>query len=204
MPVGLSIRQDAMLLLGGVLVVWMWLGCQRQASQDRTMADVLAEEAPDEESWNVHFVVTQVAHDTTQSRPRFAVEAGYMARYTREDSTYTLLRPGHEDASGRVTVHLFDDRGDSSAVLRADRIVYFQDEGRFVARGDVEVISQDEDRLETETLEWVESEKRVSTPGFVRITTPTEQVQGYQLEAEEDLDTYRLAEITGRFEVEDG
>ena len=110
----------------------------------------------------------------------------------------------HEDASGRVTVHLFDDRGDSSAVLRADRIVYFQDEGRFVARGDVEVISQDEDRLETETLEWVESEQRVSTPGFVRITTPTEQIQGYQLEAEEDLDTYRLAEITGRFEVEDG
>ena len=153
MPTGFSIRQDAMLLLGGVLVVCMWLGCQRQASQDRTMADVLAEEAPDEESWNVHFVVTQVAHDTTQSRPRFAVEAGYMARYTRED---------------------------------------------------VEVISQDEDRLETETLEWVESEQRVSTPGFVRITTPTEQIQGYQLEAEEDLDTYRLAEITGRFEVEDG
>lgn len=192
------------LLLGGILMALVWLGCQRQAAQERTMADVRAEEAPDEESWDVQFVVTQVTRDTARSQARFAVEAGYLARYTRGDSTYTLLRPAEDDTVRHVTVHLFDERGDSSAVLRADRIVYFQDEGRFIARGDVEVVSQEAERLETETLEWVEREQRVRTPGFVRITTPTEQIQGYQLEADEDLDSYRLAEITGRLEVEDG
>ena len=179
-------------------------GCgEWQAANERTMADVRAEDAPDEESWDVSFLVTQVPHDTAASQPRFAVEAGYMARYARDDTTYTLLRPRADDADGRVTVHLFDDQGDSSAVLRADRLVYYQDEGRFLARGRVVVQTPDEERLETETLEWVERTRRIHTPGFVRITTPAEQIQGYRLDADEDLDTYRLAEITGRVQVEE-
>jgi LPS export ABC transporter protein LptC len=171
------------------------------------MADIRTEEAPDEESWDVHFIVTQVPEalpDTAESRPRFAVEAGYMARFTRDDSTFTLLRPREGDSGGRVTVHLFDDQGDSSAVLRADRIVYYRDEGRFVARGAVIVQTYQDERLEAETLEWSEQDRTVRTPGFVRIMTPNERIQGYQLEADEDLDTYRLANITGRVEVEDG
>lgn len=192
-------------VLGSLLAALVLVaGCgDWQTADEQTMADVRAEEAPDEESWDVSFLVTQVPHDTAASQPRFAVEAGYMARYTRDDTTYTLLRPREGDADGRVTVHLFDDQGDSSAVLRADRIVYFQDDGRFLARGQVVVQTQDDVRLETETLEWVERTRRVHTPGFVRITTPAEQIRGYRLDADEDLDTYRLAEVTGRVEVEE-
>ena len=43
----------------------------------------------------------------------------------------------------------------------------------------------------------------VRTPGFVRIRTPKENVQGYNLVADEDLETYTLARVTGQVTYEE-
>ncbi len=41
------------------------------------------------------------------------------------------------------------------------------------------------------------------TPGFVRLTTAAERLQGYNLEANEDLTNYSLKRITGTVIVEE-
>ena len=81
------------------------------------MDDVSAEDDPDQESWGVRFVVTEVAIGSEQSRVRMVMIADYMAQYEREDSTYRLLR-GHPDSlNRRVVAHIFDTQGDSAATI---------------------------------------------------------------------------------------
>jgi LPS export ABC transporter protein LptC len=151
-----------------------------------------------QESWEVHFSVAE------GEQPRMAIAAGYMARIEEADSTYLLLRSDPAgDSLQRVVALLFDEAGDSSAVVRADVLYYFEDERRFESRGNVVVDTFDDRRLETEHLVWDETDRKVRTPGFVRITTPKEHVQGFELEADENLEHYTLARVTGQVLVED-
>jgi LPS export ABC transporter protein LptC len=167
------------------------------------MDDVRAEDAPDQESWGVHFYVTEVPVGSDDSRIRLEMMAGYMARYEREDSTYRLLRSHPDSLRGRVTAHIFDAQGDSAATLTADRVFYFEQEKRFEARGRVVVVTREDKRLESEHLVWLEDRREIRTPGFVNIVTPKEQVQGYGLVADEDLKTYQIGRFTAQVTLED-
>ena len=164
------------------------------------MDAVRAEGEPAHESWGAHFYVSQVPVGSATSRPRFEIRADYLAEFTRGDSTYTLLR-SEGDVPVRAT--LYDAQGDSAATLTARRVFYFEGERRFEARGAVVVVTREGKRLESEHLLWFEEDRRVRTPGFVRIVTPSERVQGYGLDADEDLATYRLSRVTAEVEVED-
>ena len=166
------------------------------------MAVLLEADEPDQESWDVRFGTSE------GGRPRYQIVAPYMAKYERKDSSYTLLLPGEESEevdslAVRVTAYLFDEKGDSSATIDANRMLYFEEEGRFEARGNVIVVTQEKKRLESEHLLWYEAEHEVRTPGFVKITTPTERIQGYELVSDENLDEYTLARVTGQVTIEE-
>lgn len=151
----------------------------------------------------MHFFVSEVPISSKESRPRFEIRADYRAVYERGDSSYTVLTVD-SDTSGRfVTAYLFDARGDSSATLTAHRVVYYDQQERLEAEGNVVVVTTDGRRLESEHLVWLEAEREVRTPGFVRITMPDEWVQGYGLVADENLETYRLERVTAQRFVEE-
>ena len=57
--------------------------------------------------------------------------------------------------------------------------------------------------LKTEFLIWNELDRRVKTSGFVHITTPRENIQGYNLDADENLENYEIAQVTGQTIVND-
>ena len=192
------------LLVGWALLAALGAGCERRAEAP-PMAALEAGDEPDQESWDVRFGMSE------DGRPRAHIVAPYMARYEREDSSYALLLPRADGLEGeslgadsvRVVAYLFDEEGDSSATIEANRMTYLDDEGRFEARGDVVVVTREGKRLESEHLVWFEAEREVRTPGFVKITTPTERIQGYELVSDEDLDEYTLARVTGQVTVEE-
>ena len=194
-----------LLLLGAVLLG----ACEYRAASKAGQA--LRQEqkratAPDQVSEDVRFFIYE------NDRPRALVEAQRMERYEREDSTYTLLRPARtaSDSSaagrtgGRVTARIFGEKRDTvTATIRANRIVYDDEDRRFDARGRVVVTTAAGKRLESEHLAWLEKERRITTPGFVNITTPTDRIQGYGLRADENLETYQLGRVTGEVTVEE-
>lgn len=200
-------RASRLVDLTAVLLLAVALaGCARDEASMPTLAEVRAEQGPEQESWGAVFRISD------EGIRRVHLSAGYMARYERGDSTYldlyteapatsasgpdSLANGGY--GPGRVTAYLFDEAGDSSAVLTADRARYYEDDRLFEAEGQVVVTTTTGRRLETERLRWREDEQQVETDGFVRITTPTEQIQGYDLTADEDLETYTLLRVTGR------
>lgn len=131
---------------------------------------------------------------------RAVIRADRMEQYRTEDSTYSVWRT--LDDSTRVRSFVFEE-GDSSATITADSVVFFNEEGRFEAYGDVVVLTTEERRLESEYLTWDQFDRKIRTQRFVHITTPTEDVRGNGLEADEDLSTYQIGEFTAEVEVEE-
>ena len=182
----------------GFLVLF---GCRREATVAPSMEELRSEVAPVQESWNVRYFVHETPIDTEASIPRVEIRAATMSTYEAVDSTYTLMKG--DSLQTRVTAYFYDEAGDTSAVLQADRLLLFEKQHRFEARGDVDVLTPENKRLTSEHLVWYEDNRTLETPGFVRIETPSERVQGYNLVADEDLETYTLKRMTGQVTVEE-
>lgn len=153
-------------------------------------------ERPDQESWDVTVIMEM------DGRTRARLQAPYLARFDYVDSTaahFTML----PDDPRRVLVDVYDSEGQPSATVEANQIIYREEYRIFDATGDVVVIGRDQRRIESEHMTWDEAAAEMRSKGFVRITTPTERLSGYDLVADESVDTYSLARITGQVEVED-
>lgn len=201
-----SVGRVLAVALGAVLLGAL-AGCTRRAgptAAEAVAADTLLRPA-------------QVSHDVrlhvlNGSEPRAVLRAGRMERYDTEDSLYTLFLPDTttrrqpgDPPPGRVRAHIFDVEGDSSATLTAQRLRYVDRDERFVAEGDVVVRTVEGRLLQSEHLAWLEADAQIRTPGFVRITTPTERVEGNGLVADESLETYQIGRFSADMEVgEDG
>lgn len=167
------------------------------SERDAHPAEDDLEARPEQESWGVDLALS------FGGRPRARIEAPYLARFETADSTYTRFGPADEADTARVTVEVFDAEGQPSAHVRADRLLYHDRQRRFVAEGRVRVETPTGKTLRTEELVWDEAARRLRSERFVQITAPEERIEGYRLEASEDLDTYSLARITGQVTVED-
>lgn len=184
-----------------IVVVSLAVGACSEEAAPPSLDDVRSEIEPTQQSWDVHYVVSEAGGRLADSRPRIEIRAHHMATYETEDSTYTVMR---SDTTGqRVIAFLYDEAGDTSATVHADRLILHEKDRRFEARGEVVVETKEGKTLESEHLVWLEDDRSVRTPGFVRIHTPKERIQGYNLVADEDLETYSLARVTGQVEVEE-
>lgn len=181
--------------IAGALALVLLAGCTRRT--DAIPPDIVLEDLPDQETWDVTLALSM------EGRRRALIRAPYLARYEHRDSTFARFGPAGGRDTARVHVEVFDEAGAPSATVDAHRLTYFDAERRFVAEGDVVVQTETGKTLRTEALTWDEAARRLRTDGFVRITSPDEQIQGYRLDADEDLDSYALARITGQVRVEE-
>jgi LPS export ABC transporter protein LptC len=184
--------------IASVLLVSLLLvtGCKhRSRSGDgRELPDSLRGIGPSQVTQDARFVLNE------DGRRRAIIQASQMQQHRADDSTYSVWR-SLED-SMRVRSYIFED-GDSSATITADSVVFFNKEGRFEAYGDVVVVTQENRQLESEHLTWLQSDRTIRTRRFVHITTPSEDVRGNGLVADEDLETYQIGEFTAEVEVEE-
>ncbi len=175
-------------------LVWLILGCERLVPVP-TVESVEAQDGPDQETWTPRLFLSE------EGRPRLHLQAPYMAYYDRGDSTYMVLSSLND--SSRVHAFIFDSLGDSSATVLADRILFYDRERRMVATGNVIVVAREGRRIESEQLEWSEFQRTIHTPGFARITMPDRNIQGYGLDADEELNNVSLSNVTGVVMIED-
>lgn len=190
-------------LIATVMFALAGLGCERPIAAPPAMHEVRAEGEPVQESWDVRFSVNESPLGQEATLPRLELQAAYMAAYEQGDTTFTVLHGGADSTEHRVTALIFDAAGDTSATVRADRMIYHEYDRRFEARGAVTVATAGGRHLETEELYWNERDETVRAPGFARITTATERIQGYGLVADEQLETYTLARVTGQVTLEE-
>lgn len=183
--------------------------CTSERASPVSVEQIAAEEGPDQESWNVVYYLGEAG------APRAKMRASHMARYETSDSVYVVLdgasesdpesdpaRDPESDLGDLVEVEVFGSDGEQSRVT-AREIRIDEESQTYVLTGDVEVVTSSGRKLQTERLTWFEQDAQIRAPGFVRITSETENLQGYGLDADEMLERYTLSKVTGRVYLED-
>ena len=133
--------------------------------------------------------------------PLLQVKAGEMRKLQRPDSNFTLLRPVKPDSL--VYISMYNPDGSVRAEMQMKTLHYFEEPLRFKAIGNIQVKSG-EKSLTADTLEWIGTDKRIVSKGFVKIQTATEHIEGYNFSADEDLSNYELFKTTGFFQINKG
>ena len=170
-------------------------GCEyRSRSSQAVPSDSLRTRGPSQITWDATYSVNE------DGRRRARIRAARMEQYRFEDSTYSVWRTLSD--TGRVRSYVYEE-GELSATITADSVVYYSEEGRFEAYGNVFVRTDENRRLESEHLTWHQFDRTIRTRRFVHIRTPSEDVRGNGLVADEDLETYQIGEFTAEVEVDE-
>ncbi|HLG02536.1 MAG TPA: LPS export ABC transporter periplasmic protein LptC [Bacteroidia bacterium] len=98
-----------------------------------------------------------------------------------------------------VKVEFFDSEGKIDSYLSADHAVRRDREQTMEARGNVELLSVEGKKLNTDHLNWDGTSRRIFTDAFVTITTADQVIMGTGLEADDMLENYTIKNITGSF-----
>lgn len=122
---------------------------------------------------------------------RGIVEAPTMLNYLDKTD------PRQEFPDG-LKVAFLDDFHDTTSTLIANWGVYRQRTKEIIVRDSVVWESSDLQRLETEELNWSESNGRIHTRKFVVLQQPDYVIYGHGLEADQGFTNARVLQVDGR------
>jgi LPS export ABC transporter protein LptC len=107
-------------------------------------------------------------------------------------------KPRVEMAKGlKVYFYAVGDSKKPGSELRADYGIKYELQQQVILKGDVVVVNQDHDTLNTELLVWDELHRTISSDKPVRIRKKDEILTGEGFESNEDFSKYKLFHITG-------
>jgi len=179
----------------GVIVIGLALGttaaaCSRAAEVPTGQVEQ-AQRPALQESWDIILNISEAGVS------RIRLTAWHMERYDDSDSLFTLFESNPDSASDRVEATFHDSTGVENASMTAESVRFDEEGERLVATGDVHVSASSGRLLEAEVLHWDQSRRRITVPGFVYLKTEGEEIRGFDLEADENLDNYVIHRITG-------
>lgn len=170
-------------LVAGMLVS----GCEN--SMDEVKRLTTFEKLPAQTVLNSHITYTDSGLVT------FEIKAGRIDRFPGEEPIDTF--------SGGIEVISYDEYGNFESQVNAENAVNLPKQKLMVARDSVRLRNYEGKVLETELLTWDDNTGMIYTDKFVTITTPTEILYGYGLNAKQDFSFYEILDIRGTIIVED-
>jgi LPS export ABC transporter protein LptC len=127
-------------------------------------------------------------------------EGGRRTGVLRADSV-AIFQEGSVKKGQRIRIDFFDRDGQHVSTLTALEGLYDSKPEEIQAVGDVVVISDDGVKLETEMLYWKKETNRIFTDAFVTITRGNDQVSGYGLSTDPQLEDLHIdRDVRGRIE----
>jgi LPS export ABC transporter protein LptC len=168
--------------LFSLFLVLVLTGCEDKITPS-VLPTVDSRTLPQQESWDNHIVISD------SGKVRAVIDAGYLCVY--EGSPQTHLSDG-------VVVHFYNIEGNQTSVLTSNEAIVDEATNNLEAVGNVVVVSQDSTKLKTEHLYWDNPHQLVHTPEFVRITSPTEKLEGRGFESDQSLHNYKIFHVTGQ------
>ncbi|GAB4255026.1 MAG: hypothetical protein Kow0079_11670 [Vicingaceae bacterium] len=100
-----------------------------------------------------------------------------------------------------VQVFFYDSAKHINAQLKAEKIIHKVNDQLMVASGNVEVINEKKEQLNTEKLYWNQKEGKIYSNDFVKITTQEEILMGEGFESNEDFTKYSIKKLKGTINI---
>lgn len=133
---------------------------------------------------------------TEDGIPTILIEADSAVRYN-------LLPPDipYTDFPKGLKLTVYDENGNVDSELNAMQGNMSDNSDHLEVNGDVQIINQKGEQLETETLIWDQKNKKIVSEGFVKIFTDDEIIYGTGFEADENFTNYVIYNIEGIVKV---
>ncbi len=131
------------------------------------------------------------------------VKARAFAPHLYEPYAGNVGKGDKQIADSGIKVIFYNEVGQQTSELTAKRAVLFNREGRARAEGDVVVVNEQGEKLETEKLNWYQKQEQISTDAFVRITRPEEILLGDSMIANTAFSEYKIFRLRGTIAVDE-
>ena len=102
---------------------------------------------------------------TTNGKINALMKAPKLNRYLLEDE-----KPYLEFPEG-MQMFFYNDSGNVSSSIKSNYSIYYEEEGKWIAKYDVEAVNDKGEKLNTEYLVWLRAKEEISSDQFVKITT---------------------------------
>ena len=182
------------LLIVGVWVLLLALlsSCENDIAVVNSVTLPNEQTAPVESSKNVEFLYSDSA------RIRTKLISPLVEHFTGKKPYYKMPKG--------MEVVFYDKLQKENSKLTANYGIGYDSDNKMnvmEAKGNVIVINEKGDRLNTEHLTWNSVTKKIFTDEFVKITTKSEVIWGNGLEANEDFSRYEIKQVKGTIAVKD-
>jgi LPS export ABC transporter protein LptC len=130
------------------------------------------------------------------ARVKIILKAPVFDVYNIPENMYVELKEG-------VEVNFYNDSMKVYSKVTANYAIRWPDKGLTEAIGNVIVINEKGEQLDTEHLTWDEKKQLIYTDEFVKISTEDEIIYGTGLEANQEFSHYKITNIKGTINVKD-
>jgi LPS export ABC transporter protein LptC len=127
---------------------------------------------------------------TTRGINNVIMNAPILNRYMDEG------KKSHLEFPKGMILKFYNDSGQVTSTMRANYSIYYEDEGRWIARYDVEATNETGEILNTEYLVWMQNEQKISSDQFVKITTADGVIYGDGFVSDQSFSSWEV--INGR------
>lgn len=131
---------------------------------------------------------------TENGKIKVKIVAGKIERF--QNSQPQLIFSDH------LEVYFYNDSSHLQSTLKANDASIDEETKIMLAQNNVELISNDDKKLETQELVWDEKQDRIYTDKKVKITTGKEVVYGEGFTSNPDFTKYEITKIHGTFNFE--
>lgn len=145
---------------------------------------------PIESSKNVRMILSDSAE------VKIILTTALLDVYDVKDNPYFEMKEG-------VEVNFYNDSMKSYSKVTANYAIRYPNTGITDAKGNVVVINEKGEQLNTEHLTWDEKKQIIYTDEFVKISTADEIIYGTGLEANQEFSHYKIMNIKGTINVKD-
>lgn len=101
-----------------------------------------------------------------------------------------------------LQIELFEE-GSPTAIIQAGFGERDEHSRLLKMTGGVSMINHKQERMDSENLLWNEKTETITIEGKVKVTTPTDIIEGYGLVSDDKFQNYKLSKITGIVNIED-
>jgi LPS export ABC transporter protein LptC len=125
---------------------------------------------------------------TDSGKLQLVMSSPLIERYDNKDNPYSEFRSG-------IRVIFFNGKPDTAASVSAKYAKYTNNDNTWELRDSVVVINESKDKLETELLFWNQTDDRIYTDRFVKITSTDQVIQGFGFESDSHLNNRKLKKV---------
>lgn len=177
------------LSIAGIILISLLTACSA-SKEDEAKIRELQENAPLQEAFNVKFVFSEMAN--IQAR----LTAPHVVEIKEGEETVNKFDDG-------LHLEFFTKEGEKKTDLTANAGKFKNNFQTAEFRGNVILINETGEKLETETLYWDKIKNQVYTPEFVKIQTGDQIIYGDSMESNTDFTRYRIFKIRGSIQLDE-